>query len=190
VKVVMLRHATRKREQDAESDEYMEKNLPLDSVGEMEARARAVNLSTMGINPDVYFTSCFAHARQTGEILRDTINTRASADVVELCTLTPHYQGPRKYRGNWRGVHMLETIEQEARFRGKDLRKVYAPVFILHQPRLQQLLAIMTSQDESAFSSTKYSDGVCVRADSLDSLFRGQGEVEAALTGDSISRQN
>lgn len=180
MRLVMLRHGTREREQDPDVDEHKEKMLPLTSSGELEVRKRALDLKARGIIPNVYLTSCFTHARQTGEILRDTMNN-ASVDVVELCTLTPHYQGPRRHRGDWRGSRMLEAIAQESLLRSKDLRKLDTVAFILHQPRLAQLLALITSRDESEFSDFRYSEGVCIRTESNEDCFAGHGEVEAHL---------
>ena len=133
------------------------------------------------MRPTVYFTSCFLHARQTGEILRDALPLAPLAKIVQLCTLTPHYQGPRKWLGNWNGVRMLESIAQEARLTGNDLRELETAAFVLHQPRLQQLLATMTSQEESLFNPISYSEGICLHANSVDSLIQGKGKVEWRL---------
>ena len=186
MKIVMLRHGTRQREDDPDCDEHLEKLLPLSSQGQLEVRERALDLKGLEISPDVYLTSCFLHSRQTGEILRDTLS-HASVDVVELCTLTPHYQGPRGSRGNWRGVQMLEGITQESNFKRKNLRELDTVAFILHQPRLQQLLATMTSQGETQFSGIKYSEGFCIRAESIEAFLRGQGVVEAHVTSERTS---
>lgn len=184
MKIILLRHATRKRG-DREEEEYLEKRFLLDSTGEEEARKQGQELARRGIKPAVYFTSCFAHAKQTGEILRDTVGGYPLAKVVELCTLTPHYQGPRKWQGNWQGIQILEAIIRESELTGNDLRKLDAVAFILHQPRLTQLLASMTSQGESRFVDLGYSEGVCLNADLLDAFLQGKGKED----GLSLCRQ-
>jgi hypothetical protein len=142
------------------------------------------------IRPTVYFTSCFAHAKQTGEILRDTIDEILTdtigeipdAQVVELCTLTPHFQGPRGLRGNWHGVHILKEIIREAELKVDNLRDLEFITLILHKPRVAQLLAAVTSQDISRFEHLAYLQGVCVNAVSLDALFQGKGEEDPAFS--------
>lgn len=172
--IVLLRHGKRiKYDDDSMKDEYLEKCLLLDRSGEKDAARRGKELASRKIIPVAYFTSCFAHARQTGEILRDTIGGDPPAKVVDLCTLTPHFQGPRAWRGRWQGTQILEAIIQESESTGNDLRELAVTTFILHQPRLQQLLASMTSQEELSFSDIGYSEGVCLKADSLDVFLKG-----------------
>jgi hypothetical protein len=84
---------------------------------------------------------------------------------------------------------MLEAITQESNFKRKDLRELDTVAFILHQPRLQQLLATMTSQGESHFGGIKYSEGFCIRAGSIEGFLGGQGVVEARLTSEHVSGQ-
>jgi phosphohistidine phosphatase SixA len=181
LQIVMLRHATRDRHNDPDYDEYLERTFPLNGSGKSEARKTAQQLLKIGISPTVYLTSCFEHARQTGEILRDTIELAPSAEIVELVTLTPYFQGPRKLRGNGRGSDMLVSIAQESRAIGKDLRRFNTIAFILHQPRLQQLIQVMTSQSEHQFYDIRYSEGIYLRSVSFEALFIGQGKIEARL---------
>ena len=180
MKIIVLRHATRQRK-DRVSDEFIEKSFPLDPIGKCEARERGADLAGRGIKPAVYFTSCFAHARETGEILRDTVGGNPAAKVVELCTLTPHYQGPRELRGKWQGIQILQAIDRESKLTGNDLGEITVVGFVLHQPGLQQLVASMTSEEESRFENIAYSEGVCLRADSLDVFLEGKGEVDEFL---------
>jgi len=175
MKIIVLRHATRVRDNSV-SGEYLEKHLPLDTSGEREAKKLGIELARRGIKPAVFFTSCFAHAKQTGDILRDTLGGNPPAMVVELCTLTPHYQGPREWRGEaWQGVRIPKAIIREAELTVNDLRDLDVVAFILHQPRLKQLLASMTSREESEFGF-HYSEGVCLTADSLDAFLQGNGQ--------------
>ena len=176
MRILLFRHATRKRG-DPGSDEYIEKRLPLDTAGEEQAKRQGDELIRRGIKPAAYFTSCFAHAKQTGEILCNMVGGDPPAKVVELCALTPHYQGPRESRGTWQGISMLQTIIRELELTGNDLNKLDVVVFVMHQPRLQQLLASMTSQSESKFK-VDYSEGVFLRADSLDDFSKGKGQED------------
>ena len=149
MRILILRHATRKRGNPS-TDEYIEKSLPLDTAGEDQARRQGKELIRRGIKPAAYFTSCFAHAKQTGEILRDTVGGDPPAKVVELCALTPHYQGPRESRGTWQGIgimqtiiraltsrgtwqgiHILQTIIRELELTGNDLNKLDVVVLSL-----------------------------------------------------------
>jgi phosphohistidine phosphatase SixA len=185
MKIIVLRHATRKRD-DPVRDEYLEKHLPLDPIGEEETRQLGLELARRGIKPAIYFTSCFAHARQTAEILRDIVNGSSTAKVVELCTLTPHYQGPRELRQKgekWQGLQMLGDIIRESESMISDLRELEVLAFILHWPRLEQLLASMTSKDESCFYNVGYSEGICLKAESLDDLLQGKAEKDGPRFG-------
>ena len=126
------------------------------------------------------FTSCFAHARQTGEILRDTVGGSPLAKVVALCTLTPHFQGRRQWRGNWQGIHILESVIEESELMVKGVGDLEAIAFVLHRPRLQQLLAVMTPGTESRFEDIGYSKGVVLTVDSLGALLKGEGIEDGA----------
>jgi hypothetical protein len=106
------------------------------------------------------------------------------AKIIELCTLTPHYQGPRGWRTNWEGVRILEAIDQESRIKGNDLRDVDTVAFVMHQPRLQQLLATMTSQDQSRFRSLTYSEGIRIKANSFDEFFQGKAVADGWFSHD------
>ena len=175
--IIVLRHATRKRDDDPATEEYCEKNLPLDTIGQTEARELGAQLAERGLRPAVYFTSCFAHAKETGEILRETVARQPAAKVVQLCALTPHYQGPREWRCSkeWKGVRILATIDNESRATGNDLRTFDVVAFVMHFPRLAQLLGGMTSESESQFTLS-CSEGVCVEAESFDAFLRGEGK--------------
>ena len=183
MRIIVLRHGTRKRDHDPAVEEYGEKDLPLDAGGQAATRRLAAQLAARGLRPTVYFTSCFAHSKETGEILRDALGPQAK--IVALCALTPHYQGPREWRcrEGWKGVRILETISYEARATGNDLRALDVSAFVMHQPRLLQLLAGMTSESEPRFARIGYSEGVCVEAESFDAFLRGEGtEISPRLT--------
>ena len=186
MKMIVLRHGTRKRDDDPAVEGYDEKNLPLDAGGRAATKQLAAGLVARGLRPAVYFTSCFAHGKETAEILREIMGGDPPARVVTLCALTPHYQGPKAWRcrEEWKGVRILETIGHEARATGNDLRALDVVAFVMHQPRLLQLLAGVTSESESRYVKIGYSEGVCVEAESFDAFLRGEGkEVSLRLTG-------
>src|SRR5437667_10548038 len=96
VTLIVARHAVRER-RERNLDEHGEKHLPLSDAGIQQARELGSLLAAGGWNPAAYYTSCFAHARQTAAIVRDVLGNCAAA-ILELCSLTPHYQGPREFR--------------------------------------------------------------------------------------------
>ena len=73
---------------------------------------------------------------------------------------------------------MLESVAQEASLSGNDLREHDTAAFVLHWPRVQQLLVTMTSQTESDIGTIDYSEGVCVNAESVDALLERKGNIE------------
>ncbi len=183
MRIIVLRHAVRERG-DRATEEFIEKHLPLTPAGKQQARELGEEMLRRGLRPAVYFTSCFAHARQSGEILSNTAGGNSPAQVIELCTLTPHYQGPRAWRESgkpWKGADMLAAIDRETKLRQYDLRQLENVAFILHKPRLEQLLAAMTSQDEGKFRDLEYSQGVVVNAESLEAFLQGKGKEEGRL---------
>lgn len=180
MRIVMMRHA--KRQRDPSEDSYMDKKLALNSGGEAQTRKLGAALLGRGIRPAAYFTSCFAHARQTGEILRETIRVDPIAPVVELCTLTPHYQGPAGSTGAlWHGVKMLESVIHEAHLAVKNLGSLETIAVITHWPRIGQLLAAMTKQTALEATLIPYAEGAVVGAASIESLLDQQGKIEVPV---------
>jgi len=183
MKIILLRHAIRRRQ--GGEDRY----LALDSQGESDAVKQGRELFNRKIIPEVYFTSWFAHAKQTADILQKTVSDlhEAGGDfnlnpkVVELCTLTPQFPGRAVWAGpqNWAGINILEWIRSEAEYTGNDLRKLGVAVFVLHDPRIRQLLEGMTSGKYSQLMF-KYSEGICLSADSLDAFLEGKGEQDGS----------
>ena len=178
MQIILLRHATRIGTDGA--DKY----LGLDAKGEAEAVERGRELFKREIKPGAYFTSWFAHAKQTADLLRNTLNalqgagsdSSRNAKIVELCTLTPQFPGSASWAGpqKWAGIEILEWIRSEAEQTGNDLRKLEVAVFVMHEPRLRQLLAGMTSEGESGLSFG-FSEGVCLIAESLNGFLAGKG---------------
>ena len=153
MKIILLRHATRERDQARDDEE-----LPLNDDGKDEALTLREKLGGMGLKPAVYLTSRHAHAKQTAEILAG-----GTAAVVAINTLTPHKE------------YTVEKIISESEQNGHDLSNVDQVAFVLHHPRLNQLVAMLTSQPESQMES-EFAGGVCLEADSLADFINGQGK--------------
>lgn len=171
--LVLIRHALRERH--GQDDEYREKLLGLHRTGVLQAKALAEQLVKIGCIPGVYYTSCFAHARQTADLVRERLPNTA-ADVVELCSLTPHYQGPREWRNSerrWTGLEILKTVDKESDCIGRGMRQFDTVAMILHKPRIEQILAGLTLQDEARFRDLDYGSGVWAKGDSWDTLLQG-----------------
>lgn len=192
--IILLRHADRIRKAN---EKFIEKLLPLNPDGRKESENRGSDINKLGIKPTVYFTSCFVHAKQTGEILRDTMGGSPRAQVVELLTLAPNYKGPRAWldrpekectEAAWLPV-ILEAIDLESQLKGYNLRNLNVVTFVVHVPRLQQLIKGMTAQtarppffDNKSFDNFfEYSEGIHLTAASFDDLLRGRGEVMGYL---------
>ena len=181
--IVVLRHASREQV-PSELEEFDERSAPLSKSGIRQARKLGKQLRKWGIKPDVYYASCFTHATQTAKVLRTELAS-ASARIIQLCSLTPHYQGPRAFRDTkrvWTGLDILISIDKESKCKGQDMRKKKTIAMILHKPRLEQLLAGMTSQDEGTFRDLDYASGVCLKAESFDSLLQGRVLESATLS--------
>jgi hypothetical protein len=104
---------------------------------------------------------------------------------VELCSLTPHFQGPREWLRSgraWGGIDILVTIDREARLAGSDFRQLDTVALIMHKPRLEQLLSAMTSRDQSQFRAIEYAGGVYLTAATLDVLLQGNGQPEGNIS--------
>jgi broad specificity phosphatase PhoE len=177
MKLIVIRHALRERlAQDFE--EYCEKTLPLSEAGIHQAKELAGKLTTLGCNPAVYYTSCFVHARQTAAIIRGVL-ANASAEIVELCSLTPHYQGPREWRDSvrkWTGLEILKTVQMESECLRRGVRQFDTIAIILHKPRIEQLIAGITSEQEGRFRDLDYGSACLLQAPSFNALFQGRVE--------------
>jgi phosphohistidine phosphatase SixA len=171
--IIVLRHGL--REKIGELDEYVENSLSLSRPGIGQVRQLGKHLKGKGINPEVYYTSCFSHARETADILRAEL-ANASAKVIQICSLTPHYQGPREFRETknvWTGLDILRSVDKESRARGQDIRELATVAMILHKPRVEQLLAGMTSKDDALFHDIEYASGRFLKAESFDDVLQG-----------------
>jgi phosphohistidine phosphatase SixA len=184
MRIIVLRHAERERG-DPASEEFREKHFPLSAAGVKQAEALGGELTRRGFRPSAYFTSCFLHAKQTGQILRDTAKGDPSAGVIELCTLTPHFQGPREFRTKpqqWSGTEILRAVVRESKLAGYDLDQLDTVVLIMHKPRLERLLAGMTSRDQSQFRDIEYAGGVALKPSDLALLLQGAGEEDGRFS--------
>jgi phosphohistidine phosphatase SixA len=159
MKVVLIRHASRVRDAEPAKDPV----LPLSSAGISECRELARQLAEAKLKPDLYLTSRYEHAHQTGEQLEGQLRDSVAIPVVGLSTLTPHHS------------FTLETIFAEAQKLGYDPRHASVIVVVLHHPRFQQLAALMTSQPETG-KIPAHAEAVCLAADSFDDFARGKAE--------------
>jgi phosphohistidine phosphatase SixA len=161
MKIILIRHASRVRESSSDKDE----ELPLSPDGEKEARELGDKMASLGLRPTLYLTSRYAHAKQTAEFLRDQVTGDPPASVVAISTLTPHEP------------YDFEGIIRESEQTGHDLSRLELVAFVLHHPRLNQLLGRLTSQPVSP-GAPKYSEAVCLTADSLGDFLEGKGKVD------------
>ncbi len=137
--------------------------LPLKTEGEQEALKLGEKLAGVGLKPTVYLTSRYTHAQQTAEILRDKAGGSSPAAVVALDMLTPHQE------------YTFEKIILESEQKGHDLSDLDQVAFVLHHPRLNQLVARLTTQPESR-TEPEFAEAVCLTADSLADFINGQGK--------------
>jgi phosphohistidine phosphatase SixA len=173
--LIVLRHATRRRDADPASDKLSEQAADLDEAGVCEAQRLAAELDKRGIRPALYFTSGYFHARRTSEILRDRLGGEPTPVVVVLRTLTPDYQGPPGYRSeDWTAARLARSVLYEAQERVPGLRRVETMMLVFHFPRCAQLLHGLTSRPESEFALRK-AEGVILRADTFDGFLQGHG---------------
>jgi len=86
MKIILIRHASRVRAPTSDND----RNLPLSLDGLKQARELADKMASQGLRPTLYLTSHYAHAKQTGEILRDLAAADPPVSVVAIDALTPH----------------------------------------------------------------------------------------------------
>jgi phosphohistidine phosphatase SixA len=164
-----------------------DKYSTLSSQGKREAAERGRDLFNRGINPEVYFTSWFVHAKQTANILQKTVgdlhkdrrDSHLNPKVVELCALTPQFPGPENWAGpqEWAGIKILEWIRSEALYTGNNLRTLEVVVFVLHTPRIMQLLAGM-KRGKALRPEFDFSEGICLTAESFDEFLERRGKPD------------
>jgi phosphohistidine phosphatase SixA len=183
MKIVLARHAA--REQAGGPD----KLLPLTEAGRGESIALGQTLCNRCLQPEVIFCSWYAHALETAEAIAATCSSArldavnpAPTKVVELCTLTPQFPGSAVWAldKTWAGIPILEWITSEAEKTGNDLARLSVAVFVMHQPRMTQLLSSMTGGRVTR-SSFAFAEGICVSAASIDLFLAGLGKQDGAL---------
>ena len=162
MKIILIRHAS------GERDPNPDKDLPISPDGEKEARELGDRMVSLGFKPTLYLTSRYKHAKQTGEILRDQVGGSPPASVVGVGTLTPHEP------------YDFEEIIRESEQTGHDLSKLELVAFVLHHPRLNQLLMRLTSQPAPPVVP-KYSEAVCLTADSLGDFLKGKAKESCRI---------
>jgi phosphohistidine phosphatase SixA len=158
MKIILVRHAPRELNSDPTADPH----LPLSPEGRDKARDLGKSLLAKGLRPEAYLTSSYAHAKETGQIMSTQTRRRKRVPVISLDSLTPHHE------------FSLDMILSESLEKEVDLGTLEVVVFVLHHPRLNQLVARMTKQPESE-ETPEYADGVCVTAASLEDIRNGLG---------------
>ena len=126
--IALIRHAARERY----ADNVTEEDLPLTDEGRTQASALDAKMVARGIRPELYLTSQYLHAQQTGDILRDLIDHAAA--LIQLRTSTSHEE------------YDFQGIPTEARESGHDVSGLSTIALVLHHPRVNQLLEKLTSQ--------------------------------------------
>jgi len=149
--------ASKERDPDSKKDP----GQPLTSNGIQEARDLGDQFVARGIIPAVYLTSCYLHAFRTGKVLSNRCSSAdAPAPVIPLRLLTPHQ------------LFSVQGIFLEAKENGHDLSSQDVVAFVLHHPRVNQLLSELTSQPGSK-KELRFGTGVCLTADSLHNFLEG-----------------
>jgi phosphohistidine phosphatase SixA len=154
-----MRHGTKDR-----SGSVGDERMPLSQEGKLETERQANLLEKVDLRPEIYFTSHFQHAEDTGKLLADRLGGGTTDRVKKLCSLTPHSP-----------TETFEEIVAEARSINVDLETAKVILFIGHEPRLSQLLTRLTSSRRRPFSRPEF---VCVAADSFEQFLTGQGKIE------------
>lgn len=184
MRIALIRHATRKQSGKADKD------LPLTDSGVAVATSCGSALFQRGIYPTVFFASWYVHARQTAEILSSTIarleasggKPKVAVPVVELCTLTPQFRGSASWAQTekWAGHAILKWIISETEKTGYDLNETDTAVFVMHEPRISQLIEGMT-KGTILTGNFSFSEGICLQAPSLRHFVKGQGKQDGTL---------
>src|SRR5919106_920827 len=147
MKIVLIRHASKESGPDLKEDSH----LPLTPEGKRETCKLGNKLASLGLKPTVYLTSDHVHANQTGALLSAQMGGNSPAAVVPIGALTPHDPSPFTF----------EKIIRESEQTGHDLHVQETVAFVMHHPRLNQLLAALTSQPVSQ-AMPKYAEAICL----------------------------
>jgi len=161
--VILIRHARRE-----DNSTVKDEDQALSAVGRQQALALAAVFDKRSLRPEVYFTSKHAHASETAAIL--AARTAVGANVTEMETLTPR-RSPLPPSWNGTFTHMVD----ETKTAGYDLSKLNVIAFVLHFPRINQLLAVLTATGTS-LNEPGFAEAIYVRADTFDALCAGKGE--------------
>jgi phosphohistidine phosphatase SixA len=169
---VLLRHATRVHHPDRDTDDIIDMYMSLDGKGFGESLRLGNRLLAEQIQPRIYLTSWWLHARQTAEQLRDKLGGNSVAPVVELCILTPYCELEIN----------LERVINESAKRHRELSNMEVMAIVTHKPRLEQLLAQITHEkSKSFFAALECGQGACLEAASLDDFSKGGGKIQFFL---------
>src|SRR5438876_701981 len=148
VRIILMRHGTKDRTSNLRNE-----HMPLSQEGKLETERQANLLDKVDIRPEMYLTSYFQHAEDTGKLLADRLGSGITARITKLCSLTPHSP-----------TETFEEIVAEARSVNLDLETAKVILLIGHEPRLSRLLIRLTSVRRRPFSRPEL---VCTAADSF-----------------------
>ena len=162
MKIILIRHGS--REYDGTSED---KDMPLSDGGKDEVRRLGTALARLDLKPEVYLTSHYRHAIETGNILTAQLSETSPARVLNLCALTP--KSP---------TETFEDLIDEARSAGIDLGTLKVVAVVGHEARLSQLLTRLTSTRARPFNRAEVA---CLTADSFVDFLQGRGKVEFRL---------
>jgi phosphohistidine phosphatase SixA len=154
---ILIRHG--ERVHDGGEDD----STRLTEQGRMEIGELRDKLAFYGFEPAVYFTSTYAHAIESGQLLAERSDEEKAAPVIELNSLKPGGQ-----------MDKLNEILMEASNRIDDLESCKVMAFIGHEPSMSQLLTRLTSK---RFRNLNRAEAVCVEAESLLDFCLGKGKV-------------
>jgi phosphohistidine phosphatase SixA len=148
MKIILIRHGAREHEDTSE-----DKDMPLSTEGKDEARRLGTALARLDLKPEVYLTSHYRHAIETGNILTAQLSDTLSARALSLCALTPNSP-----------TSTFEEVIDEAKNAGINLNALKVVAVVGHEARLSQLLTRLTSSRSRPFGRT---EAACLRADPL-----------------------
>lgn len=162
MRIFLIRHGA--REHDGTSED---KNMPLSNGGKDEVRRLGPALARLDLRPEVYLTSYYRHAIETGNILTAQLNDTSPVRILNLCALTP--KSP---------TETFEDIIDEAISAGLALRTLKVVAVVGHEARLSQLLTRLTSARARPFNRAEVA---CLTANSFVDFLQGRGKVEFRL---------
>jgi phosphohistidine phosphatase SixA len=118
----------------------------------------------LAIAPDLILTSRCTYAQETAEGLARCFKT-GTPPVLSVETLAPDIK---------EHLFSFESIVSAALAGGHDLKEIDTAIIVGHEPRLTQLITMMTRQRVPPFDGI---EAVCIQANTLNDLRVGRGKV-------------